>query len=144
VKQQVTLRISVLKPPAGVSFQLQKGRADLVPPAMRTDGAISFEFAVTVDLAEEPPNFLGKFVQGPKGGRFVYVNSGTLAGQADSCWTRRAKVSLMNITADQLKNAVEKPDIFLEAAIEGTGRDGGPACASVPLIGNGWKIHRKN
>ncbi len=40
--------------------------------------------------ADGLPNFLGPFVQGPPVGLFVYVNSGTLAGQSDSCWTRRS------------------------------------------------------
>ncbi len=144
MKQQIMLRISVIKPPAGVSFKMQKGRDELVPHSVENDGAISFEFPVSVDLAQAPPNFLGKFVQGPRGSRFVYVNSGTLAGQTDSCWTRHAKISLMSITTDQLAGVIGEPDTFLEASINGTGRDGGPACASVPLIGNGWNIYRKN
>src|SRR5687768_6853166 len=91
----VPLRITVVDPPAGVLFALQRGKAELVTPVMASGDNLSFSFEVRVgDREDEMPNFLGPFVQGPRGGRFVYVNSGTLAGQAHSCWTRRAKVGL--------------------------------------------------
>jgi len=43
--------------------------------------------------------FRGPFVQGRPGSRFVYVNSGTYAGDQKSCWSRRAKVPLTGIAA---------------------------------------------
>ena len=78
------------------------------------------------------------FSQGPPSGRFVYVNSGTLAGQKGSCWSRRAKVPLTGITWDDLDAVRCGPVRVLEASIHGTGRDGGPACASVPLAAQ-WR-----
>jgi hypothetical protein len=68
-----------------------------------------------------------------------HVNSGTSAGQADSCWSRRAKVPLAGITPALLQSAIRSPHGMLEAKITGTGRDGGPACASVPLLA-GWTL----
>ena len=82
-------------------------------------------------------NFLGPFAQGPVGGRFVYVNSGTLGGQPDSGWTRRAKVPLGGIAWSLIQKAAGS---IIEVRIAGTARDGGPACATVPLLGGGWKI----
>jgi len=73
---------------------------------------------------DEIPNFLGPFVQGPRGGRFVYVNSGTLAGQADSCWTRRAKVGLKEISWDLVVAVLANPSSFPEAKITGRAKDG--------------------
>ena len=75
----------------------------------------------------------GPFVQGPRGQRFVYLDIGTYAGQAESCWSRRLKVPLTGITAKMIAAG----DV-LEARVPGTGRDGGPTCASVRDF-EGWK-----
>ena len=48
VTSDLRLRIVVVRPPAGVQFQLQRGTRDLEPPARRTDTAITFEFVVRV------------------------------------------------------------------------------------------------
>jgi hypothetical protein len=79
-------------------------------------------------------------VQGPPGGRFVYVNVGTYAAQPDSPWGRRAKVPLGGITDALLDAALASPGAVLEAAFAGRGRDGGPSCATVPLLGGGWRV----
>jgi hypothetical protein len=39
-----------------------------------------------------------------------------------------------------IEKALSNPDGVLEARIQGTGRDGGPACATVPLLDAGWKV----
>jgi hypothetical protein len=70
----------------------------------------------------------------------VYITSGTLAGQADSCWTRKAKVHLSGITWKLIEQVLSTPDSTLEARIAGMAGDGGPACATVPLLENGWRI----
>ena len=137
---ELALRIIVDQPPDGVVLQMQRGRDELVPPVRRTAAAIVFEF--TVRVGQRPtgePNFLGPFVQGPAAGRFVYINSGTLAGQADSCWTRRAKVPLTGITWSLLDEA-RAARAVLEGRIQGAGRDGSPVCASVRLLPPGWRV----
>jgi Family of unknown function (DUF5990) len=139
----VLIRVIVDDPPGGVAFQLQRGKQDLVPATRATPKAIVFELAVRIDRRPTgEPNFLGSFVQGSPASRFVYVNSGTLAGQADSCWTRRAKVPLTGITWDLIERA-RAADAMLESHVAGTGRDGGPACASVPVRG-GWRVARSS
>jgi hypothetical protein len=70
----------------------------------------------------------------------VYVNSGTLAGQVDSRWTRRAKIHLEGISWELIERALASPGTVLEARIAGMARDGGPACATVPLLDGGWRI----
>ena len=138
----VLIRITLIKPPAGVPFCLQQGKDDLVPPSSQSGENISFDFPVNIanDRTDEPPNFRGSFVQGPRGGRFVYINSGTYAGHSDSCWSRRAKVSLSSITWELIEEALSKSNALLEARIAGTARDGGPACATVPLLEGGWRV----
>ena len=133
------LRIVVARPPAGVQFQLQRGTRDLETAARRTRTAITFEFVVRVGTRPDgTPNFLGPYAQGPPAARFVYVNSGTLAGQPDSCWTRRAKLPLGGITWRMIQDA-RRSDGVIEAEIDGTARDGGPACATVPLR-TPWRV----
>jgi hypothetical protein len=139
--QTLPLRIVVVDPPSGVVFALQRGRSELESPTVAAGEESTFALSVRVGPRSDPsPNFLGPFAQGPKGGRFVYVNAGTLAGQADSCWTRRAKVSLEGITWALVDEALAGPGKVLEARLAGTGRDGGPACATVPLLGGGWRV----
>src|SRR5438270_9220971 len=98
-KHEITLRVNVVDPLAGLTMQVQEGKNRLLAPCERKRDRISFEFPVTVDLSSGSPNFLGKFAQGPKDRRFIYINSGIYAGQSGSEWNRRAKISLMKITA---------------------------------------------
>jgi hypothetical protein len=134
MKTLLHLRIVVVLPPAGVTFAVQRGRCDLLAPSSVTPESLVFEFPVSVaDATSRPPRLTGEFAQGPVAGRFVYVNSGTYAGQADSRWSRRAKVPLTGITPALLKSVLGLPHAVLEARFNGTGRDGGPACATVPL-----------
>jgi hypothetical protein len=137
---EVLLRIEVIAPPTGVVFAMQRGRGELVPPISSSTDALLFELSVRVaDLNLQPPRLLGPFTQGPVGARFVYINSGTLAGQAESCWTRRAKVPLFGISKSKLESALARAGSVLQASIRGTARDGGPACASVPLLSD-WTL----
>ena len=138
--QEVSLRIVVVNPPAGVRFAVQRGKDELLKPRSDKVGDLIFEFPIRVrnDGAEGSPNFLGPFAQGPRDARFVYVNSGTMAGEPASPWTRRAKIPLGGITWAMIKKM--KAGSVIEAKIAGTGRDGGPACATVPLLDRGWKL----
>ena len=138
------LRITLVNPPPGVLFAVQRGKAELETPSLSNGDNLSFEFSVRIgDRGDERPNFLGPLVQGPQGGRFVYVNSGTLAGQANSCWTRRAKVGLKDIGWDLVNQVLDQPSKRLEARIGGKAGDGGPACATVRLLGDGWAIDKQ-
>ncbi len=139
MKPQLMLRIVVVGPPSGATFAVQQGRTDLLAPINVSASSLIFEFPVSVaDAASDPPRLTGEFAQGPPSGRFVYVNSGTLAGQTKSCWTRRAKVPLTSISKTLLRSALTGSRI-LEARVFGKARDGGPACATVPLL-VGWAL----
>lgn len=116
---------------------VQRGKDELLPPSSKSADRLIFDLELTVDMTETRPNFLGKYAQGPKDARFVYVNSGTYADQ-HSMWGRRAKISLMNITGEQIQTVVSKEGTILQTEFEGVGRDGGPTCASVKGIE--WKI----
>ncbi|MDF1506410.1 DUF5990 family protein [Roseisolibacter sp. H3M3-2] len=135
----ILLRLVVRDPVPGVALAVQRGRDALVPPARADADATTFELRLAVrarrDATREP---WGPEVQGPPDRRFVYVNVGTYAGQPGTPWSRRAKVPLAGIT-DALRDAAERPGAALDAAIAGRGRDGTPACASVPLL-DGWRV----
>lgn len=140
---ELPFRIVILDPPPGVVFRMQRGRSELVPPSAESASALTFDFTLRVaDDARDnsSPRLLGPFAQGPPAARFVYVNSGKHAGQPDSCWDRRAKVHLREVTASLIAQAAASGAV-IEARIAGTGRDSGPACATVPILG-GWRLAR--
>lgn len=142
--RQLPLRITLVQPPAGVTFCLQRGQAERVS-VVRSDGDdLSFDLGVRVGdpLPDGRPNFLGPFTQGPRDARFVYVNSGTSAGEVGSGWSRRAKVPLSGISWELIEECLAASGAVLEARISGTSRDGGPVCASIPLLDDGWTVVR--
>lgn len=138
MKHEVPFRIKITNPLPGVLMKVQRGKDELLEPARSAATSLEFDFDITVDLSSGAPNFLGKFAQGPKDSRFVYVNSGTCARQIGTLWTRRAKLSLMSISKEQIETVVKSPGSRFEATIVGVGRDGGPVCASVK--GVEWKV----
>lgn len=134
---EVRVRVTLRRPPVGVRFGVQgKTAAALASCAVSSGGDLSFDFPLRVAT---PLRFLGEFAHGPVTARFVYVCSGTAAGQPESCWTRRAKVPLSGLP-EALVDQARATGAVIEAVIEGTGRDGGPACASVKLIEGGWRV----
>ncbi len=135
------LRVVVEGAPAGVALGVQRGRDELLAPTRRDRSSVTFDFAVRLGPTTRPSTlrFLGEFAQGPADGRFVYVCSGQRAGQPASCWDRRAKVALGTIAPEQARSAIQDK-LVLEAHVRGTAKDGGPLCASVPLLGGGWTL----
>jgi Family of unknown function (DUF5990) len=140
--RSLPLRITLIKPLPGVPLRLQKGKDDLVPPASDSAEKVSFDFTVNIanNRTDGPPKLRGPFVQGPPSGRFIYINSGTYAGHADSCWSRRAKIPLSGITWELIEEALSKSGAILEARIAGTSGDGGPVCATVRLLEDEWRV----
>jgi hypothetical protein len=113
----------------------------LLPFAMQPD---ALWFAITLRLG--PPlangsfNFLGEFAQGPPSDRFIYINSGALAGQAGSCWERRAKLKLAGIPRLVVEAVTDRRDRAVQATVLGTSSDGGPMCATVRSTAVTWAI----
>src|SRR5436853_754503 len=122
MKHEIGARIKVQQPLAGVVMQVQRGKNELLPPVKQSAEELIFEFPLTVDLSSGSPNFLGPYAQGPKDARFIYINSGTYAGQADTPWARRAKLTLMNVTSRQVQQILADGG-RLEVSFAGLGRD---------------------
>lgn len=141
MKRELPIRIVLLAPFKGVIHGIQRGRGSKheVDSAQQSTGRdIVFDFSITVADKGGKPNFLGEYVQGPTGRRFIYVDVGKYARQKDTPWARRMIIRLDDVTSTLIDKAT-KPGKRLEARIQGTGGDGGPACATVTLIG-GWKV----
>ena len=138
------LRIVLEAPPAGVDYGLQKGRGSIYETVQthRSVGAdLTFDFGAEAQPSDAAVDFRGPFVQGPRGGRFVYIDIGACAGQMNTPWSRRLKIPLSGITPQMIRRVASENSV-LEARVPGTGRDGTPACASVKDFA-GWKVIRE-
>jgi hypothetical protein len=124
---EITLRLTLERPTAGVDFGLQSGHGNdyEVTQTQTSNGRdLQFEFNVTVKVARDgAPDFRGPFVQGAAGERFFYIDIGTYAGQKNTGWSRRLKVPLSGISWDAINSGG-----VLIASVPGTGKDG-PSCA---------------
>jgi hypothetical protein len=140
--ETLSLRITVVDPPRDIIWALQLGRDELVKPTSITTSRISFDF--TVDVVEDSSaaglRLRGPAVQGRAGGRFVYLRIGLYAGQVGTHIARRAKIGLEGISRKLLEAVKKKPSGVLEVQFAGKDRKGEPACATVSLLGEGWRV----
>jgi hypothetical protein len=140
---EITLEIILIKPTPQVVFGLQKGSGsnyETVQKQIPASNDLFFRFSVKVkgDRSKEKyPNFSGSFVQGSAGSKFVYIDIGTYAGQANTVWSRRLKVPLTGIGWNDIDSL--SGNSMLQASVPGTGKDGGPNCATVKPFG-GWHL----
>jgi hypothetical protein len=83
MKVAVPLRIVVVAPPVDVVYGIQRGRGSAYEVAFAErlkQGDVTFEFAITAAEGKDgAANFLGEYVQGPAGRRFIYVDVGRAA-----------------------------------------------------------------
>lgn len=139
---QFQLILTVVSPPSGVLFAVQRGSDELLPPFASTSESQSFAITMNLGppLADGSFNFRGPYAQGTPTDRFVYVNSGTRAGQVGSLWERRAKIKLAGIPRHLVEAALGDPNRAVEARIQGTLRDGSPVCATVKPDAITWRL----
>ena len=140
--ESLALRITVVDPPPNILWALQLGQEEIVKPSSITTNRISFDFTVEVVEGDAKDMFRlrGQAVQGRPGKRFVYLRMGAYAGQAGIAAGWRAKIGLDGITQELLDTVRAKRAGVLEVQFAGTGPKGGPACATVPLLGEGWHV----
>jgi hypothetical protein len=125
----IKLRIVIERPVIGVAHSLQtKDGAPLDPKSSDRGEPLSFDLAVRVGPDRK---FSGDQVR-REGAvrRFVYIRIGDLAGDPTSAWSRRMKIDIHDIDAGLLERAAEGAGI-IETVVDGTGRDGTPACATL-------------
>ena len=148
MESDLPIRLVLVDPPCGVDFGIQHGsgaRYETRFVQQAKQGVVIFDFSLSVtdNRKDGLPNFMGPFAQGPPASRFIYVDVGTYAGQRDTPWSRRIKVPLQGITWALIRRVTGKPGHQLLARIPGTGKDGGPSCATVRLLGP-WQVIRRN
>jgi hypothetical protein len=138
---EIKMRIVLQKAPAGVVFGLQKGKGndfETVQKQKFVERDLVFEFPANLKINDGQVDFSGPYVQGPREGRFVYLDIGTIAGQIDSTWSRRLKIPLGGISPE-VAEQLSKDGNLLEAKVPGTAKDGTPTCATVKNF-TGWKL----
>jgi hypothetical protein len=140
--ETLSLRITVVDPPPNILWALQLGQDELVKPTINTKNRISFDFTVEVveDSSSAGFRLRGPAVQGRPGERFVYLRIGAHAGQAGAPAGWRAKIGLEGVSRKLVEAVKAERSGVLEVQFAGTGPKGGPACATVPLLGAGWHV----
>jgi hypothetical protein len=131
---EIRMRIVIERPVPGVLHSLQEDDRPLDPKRSKAGEPLSFDFPIRVGPG---PRFFGKQVR-PEGKerRFVYIRIGTSAGDCASPWTRRMKIDIHDIDRKLLDVAAKGG--VLTGTIDGTAKDGSPACATImPVI---WRI----
>jgi len=130
------LHITLQTPPAGVAFSLQKGHGhdfEIEQVQLSNGGDLHFNLEINVKDGDIP-SFTGPYVEGPTGGKFVYIRVGILAGQ-ETGYERRIKIPLSGITREMIAKATKG----IETVIPGTAKDGTPTCATVKPFA-GWSV----
>jgi hypothetical protein len=128
---EIRARIVIEQPVPGVLHSLQEGdTAPFDPKRSKAGEPLAFEFPLRV---ADGPKFFGPFVrrEGPVR-RFVYVRIGTSAGDCGSEWTRRMKIDIHDVEPALLERA--KAGGVLQGTINGTAKDGSPACATIKPV----------
>src|SRR5262245_2854246 len=130
-------RLTIRNPFPGVTYSLQ-GKDGVVVDARKATGkALVFELSVRIAEGKDGPRVLGDFVRTEgKTRRFFYVATGQQAGDAKAADGRRAKIDFPEITPALAARAA-KGGLVMEAGMDGTAKDGGPAAATVKLS-PGW------
>ena len=95
---------------------------------------LAFDFPLPIAAG---PKFYGEQVrsEGPER-RFVYIAVGKQAGAPRPNWNRRMKIDMKGDLSRPCSTA-RRPGKRLVGTVPGTGRDGTPACATVPV---NWRL----
>ena len=146
MKPELPIPIILQTPPAGVDYGVQKGSGNKYETIekQRSEGRdLQFNFSITVKNADPAsPDFSGPFVQGPPGERFIYIDIGTAAGQFGTPWSRRLKIPLKDIQIEKADSLSVASGLIMVTSVPGTGKDGGPNCATVKPF-SGWHFIRQ-
>ncbi len=143
MSRELSLRIILESPPNGVVFGIQKGSGrqyETILLQKSNSSDLHFDFKILLkETKTSLYNFSGPIVQGPSIERFIYIDIGTAAGQKNSEWTRRLKIPLRDISSETIEQILNNSSLVLETKVPGTGKDGGPNCATVKPF-SGWKL----
>lgn len=129
---EIRMRILIEQPVIGVLHSLQAKDGHPLDPRV-SHGGEPLAFDLPVRIAPGP-KFFGDQVrrEGPER-RFVYIRIGQSAGDPASPWSRRMKIDIHDVDQGLLDSAATGGTI--EITVNGTGKDGTPACATVRPTG---------
>lgn len=130
---EIRMRIVIEQPVPGVPHSLQsKEDGPLDPKSSKAGEALAFDFPIRIAPG---PKFFGDQVrrEGPER-RFVYIRIGQSAGDHASPWSRRMKIDIHDTEQALLDRAIAGEGV-LEIVVNGTGKDGTPACATLRPLG---------
>jgi len=128
---EIRARIVIEQPVAGVLHSLQSKDGHPLDPKHSAKGEpLAFDFPLRVAPG---PKFFGEQVRREgKERRFVYIRVGQSAGDFASPWSRRMKIDVHDTPPELLDRAMaDGGGGVLEITVDGTARDGTPACATV-------------
>ena len=128
---EIRARIVIEQPVPGVLHSLQEGDDKPLDPKRSQAGEpLAFDFPLRIAPG---PKFFGPQVR-REGSlrRFVYIRIGTAAGDCGSPWTRRMKIDIHDIDPALLDKAMQ--GAVLVGTINGTAKDGSPACATIKPV----------
>ena len=126
---EIRARIVIENPVPGVLHSLQsKDGHPLGPKRSEAGEPLTFDFPLRIAPG---PKFFGDQVrrEGPER-RFVYIRIGQSAGDGASPWSRRMKIDIHDAPQGLLDEAATSGGV-LQISVDGTGKDGTPACATV-------------
>ena len=137
------MRIVCLGPPGPVEhdaeFGVQDKKRTIAERPLDANGDVFYDIEARARWHEqkERPNFLGPWPNGPVEERFLYLAWSPLDPHASG--GRRMKIHLKSITWEQIEEA-DAREHALVVRVNGRDSEGGLACASVPLLDDGWVV----
>jgi hypothetical protein len=132
---EIRMRLMIETPLPGVAHSLQdKQNHPVDAKASQAGEPISFDFPIRIGPG---PKYYGEQVrsEGPER-RFVYIAVGTQAGDCGARWNRRMKIDIHDIPQALLDGALAGKRLI--GTLNGTGKDGTPACATIRLVA--WRL----
>ena len=126
---EIPLRIVIENPVPGMLHSLQAKDGHPLDPKRSTAGEpLAFDLPIRIAPG---PKFFGDQVrrEGPQR-RFVYIRVGQSAGDHSSPWSRRMKIDIHDLDQALLDRAAAGEGV-VEITVNGTAKDGTPACATV-------------
>jgi hypothetical protein len=120
-----------------VGIGIQRDPVDLVPgdaPAAHWQVDVR-----TVRVEDGSIDFRGRFVHGPRGDRFLYLNWGTVAADGAFTLFRRAKLTLSEIDPSLVEQALRQ-NCSLACTVNLTDKKGNPTCARLNPPEIAWRV----
>jgi hypothetical protein len=112
-----------------VGVQRRSNRDELLGLLPGDAAAASWTLECTVSPTADGTDVKGAYVQGPPGGRFIYLSWGAVNDAGMFSMFRRAKLWLDTIPPDVLRDAIDRGVLVGRVGL--TDRQGNPLCASV-------------